>query len=245
MIRFLARRVLQAVPLLLVISALVFLLIHAVPGGPLAIYLSNPNVRPEDIERLRRALGLDRPLWEQYLVVARRRSCSGDWGYSFSDGRPVVMRIARARAGDARTRRRRRSSSRSRWRCRPASSRPLRAAAGSTGASARWRSPGFRCRRSGSACCCRCCSRSASAGCPLRAGRRSAAAVSSITLHTCAAGDGARGRPGGGWSRYLRGSMIERWRSPSCRRARAWRSGARACSCGTRCATRSDRCWRW
>ena len=36
------------------------------PGGPLAIYLSNPNVRPEDIERLRRALGLDRPLWQQY-----------------------------------------------------------------------------------------------------------------------------------------------------------------------------------
>jgi len=91
-LRFLARRVLQAIPLLLVISALVFLLIHAAPGGPLAIYLSNPNVRPEDIERLRRALGLDRPLWQQYwswlLAFAQ-----GDWGYSFSDGRPVASRI--------------------------------------------------------------------------------------------------------------------------------------------------------
>ena len=50
--RFLIRRLLQAIPLLLAISVLIFLLIHAVPGGPLAIYLSNPNVRPEDIERL-------------------------------------------------------------------------------------------------------------------------------------------------------------------------------------------------
>src|SRR5213594_3517894 len=89
---FLGRRSLQAIPLLFVISAVVFLLIHAAPGGPLAIYLSNPNVRPEDIERLRRALGLDRPLWQQYWswLAAFTR---GDWGYSFSDGRPVASRI--------------------------------------------------------------------------------------------------------------------------------------------------------
>src|SRR5882672_9326762 len=92
MLRFLARRCLQAVPLLLLISALVFLLIHAAPGGPLAIYLSNPNVRPEDIERLRRALGLDRPLWQQYWSWLAAFA-QGDWGYSFSDGRPVASRI--------------------------------------------------------------------------------------------------------------------------------------------------------
>lgn len=93
MVRFLVRRSLHALPLLLAISGLVFLLLHAAPGGPLAIYLSNPNVRPEDIERLRRALGLDRPLWEQYWswLTAFAR---GDWGYSFSDGRPVASRIA-------------------------------------------------------------------------------------------------------------------------------------------------------
>jgi peptide/nickel transport system permease protein len=91
-LRFLGRRTLQAVPLIAAITALVFFLIHAAPGGPLAIYLSNPNVRPEDIERLRRALGLDRPLWEQYVswVAAFVR---GDWGYSFSDGRPVLSRV--------------------------------------------------------------------------------------------------------------------------------------------------------
>jgi peptide/nickel transport system permease protein len=89
---FLARRCLQALPLLLVISVLVFALIHAAPGGPLAMYLANPNVRPEDIERLRRALGLDRPLSEQYWswLAAFVR---GDWGYSFSDGRLVTARV--------------------------------------------------------------------------------------------------------------------------------------------------------
>jgi len=93
MTRFLARRSLQALPLLLFVSALVFVLIHAAPGGPLAVYLANPNVRPEDIERLRRALGLDRPLWQQYAswLLAFVR---GDWGFSFSDGRPVISRIA-------------------------------------------------------------------------------------------------------------------------------------------------------
>jgi len=89
---FIARRTLQAIPLLFVISALVFLLIHTAPGGPLAIYLSNPNVRAEDIERLRHAFGLDRPLWQQYWswLAAFAR---GDWGYSLSDGRPVAQRV--------------------------------------------------------------------------------------------------------------------------------------------------------
>ena len=90
--RFLVRRCLHAVPLLLLVSIVVFLLIHAAPGGPLAIYLANPNVRPADIERLRRALGLDRPLWQQYWTWLWAFG-HGDWGYSFSDGRPVAARI--------------------------------------------------------------------------------------------------------------------------------------------------------
>jgi peptide/nickel transport system permease protein len=90
--RLLARRLAHAVPLLFLISALVFLLIHAAPGGPLAIYLANPNVRPEDIERLRRALGLDRSLWQQYWSWLAA-FVAGDWGYSFSDGRPVLTRV--------------------------------------------------------------------------------------------------------------------------------------------------------
>ncbi len=92
MIRFIVRRFAQSVPLLLVISLLVFALIHAAPGGPLSTYLENPNVRPEDIERLRKAMGLDRPLGVQYLswLWAFVR---GDWGFSYADGRPVLDRL--------------------------------------------------------------------------------------------------------------------------------------------------------
>lgn len=86
------RRAAQSVPLVLIVSLLVFALLHAAPGGPLSVYLENPGVRPEDIERLRRALGLDQPLLIQYLRwlggVAR-----GDWGFSLSDGRPVAERM--------------------------------------------------------------------------------------------------------------------------------------------------------
>lgn len=87
-----AGRLLRAIPLLLGLSLLVFALVHAAPGGPLTVYLSNPNVRPEDIARLERLLGLDRPLHEQYLswLAAFAR---GDWGFSYVDGRPVLERI--------------------------------------------------------------------------------------------------------------------------------------------------------
>lgn len=86
------RRLAQALPLLLLISLVVFALLHAAPGGPLAIYLENPNVRPEDIERLRRSLGLDRPLSVQYLSWLKG-FVVGDWGYSYADGRPVTVRM--------------------------------------------------------------------------------------------------------------------------------------------------------
>lgn len=86
------RRLAQAVPLLLAVSVVVFALLHAVPGGPLAAYLENPNVRPEDLARLSAALGLDRPLPEQY---ARWLAgfVRGEWGYSLADGRPVAARL--------------------------------------------------------------------------------------------------------------------------------------------------------
>jgi peptide/nickel transport system permease protein len=92
MLAYVLGRLLRAVPLLLGLSILVFALIHAAPGGPLTVYLSNPNVRPEDIARLERLLGLDRPLHEQY-VSWLSAFLQGDWGFSYVDGRPVLDRI--------------------------------------------------------------------------------------------------------------------------------------------------------
>ena len=92
MLRIVGRRLAQGLPLLFIVSLIVFALIHAAPGGPLATYLDNPNVRPEDIARLRTAMGLDRSLPVQYIswLAAFVR---GDWGYSYADGRPVFARI--------------------------------------------------------------------------------------------------------------------------------------------------------
>src|SRR5262245_45970889 len=86
-------KVLSALALLLLISAGVFGLLHLIPGGPLAVYLSNPGVRPEDLDRLRRSLGLDQPVWRQYLQWLGG-FVAGDWGFSYSDGRPVFDRVA-------------------------------------------------------------------------------------------------------------------------------------------------------
>ncbi|MEZ5290806.1 MAG: ABC transporter permease [Vicinamibacterales bacterium] len=91
-IRLALRRLAEAVPLLFLVSAITFGLLQLVPGGPVEVYLSNPGVRPEDIARLRQALGLDRPLWVQY-VSWLGAFVTGDWGYSFSDGRPVLTRV--------------------------------------------------------------------------------------------------------------------------------------------------------
>lgn len=92
MLHTVAQRAGQSVPLILIVSVLVFALLHAAPGGPLTIYLENPGVRPEDIERLRRALGLDQPLSAQY-VRWLGAFVRGDWGFSLSDGRPVAERM--------------------------------------------------------------------------------------------------------------------------------------------------------
>jgi peptide/nickel transport system permease protein len=92
MLGYVAGRLIRAVPLLLGLSLVVFALVHAAPGGPLTVYLTNPNVTPEDIERLERALGLDRPLPEQYLRWLFA-FVTGDWGYSYVDGRAASERV--------------------------------------------------------------------------------------------------------------------------------------------------------
>lgn len=91
MLRFLIRRLLQAIPVLFGVSVGVFLMLHLVPGDPAEIVAGQMASR-EDVENVRRALGLDRPLLEQYLQFAGR-ALSGDFGTSFRTGRPVSEEI--------------------------------------------------------------------------------------------------------------------------------------------------------
>jgi len=92
MTQYIIRRIIQAIPLLLVISLTVFVLMNLIPGGPLAAYENNPNITPEDLARLKRELGLDAPIhvryWNWLTAVVR-----GDWGISEVTRRPALVEI--------------------------------------------------------------------------------------------------------------------------------------------------------
>lgn len=92
MIRFVLRRLAQAVPLLVGVSLLAFGLMHLAPGGPLAIYTLNPTIQVQDIERIRAVFGLDQPVHIQYVKWAAG-IFSGNWGNTFFGGRPVLTVI--------------------------------------------------------------------------------------------------------------------------------------------------------
>ena len=87
--RYILRRLLQALPLLLGISVASFAILKAVPGGPLAAYEASPDITDEDIRRLEHAFGLDQPVPIQYLSWLGR-FVVGDWGYSFVSHQPVL-----------------------------------------------------------------------------------------------------------------------------------------------------------
>ena len=66
LIRYLARRALHAVPVLIGIVTLIFVILHLAPGDPTTAYF-HPDIPPEVLERMRAGLGLDEPLHVQYL----------------------------------------------------------------------------------------------------------------------------------------------------------------------------------
>lgn len=90
MLVYVIRRVMQSAVVLLVMSGLVFVGVFAI-GNPVDI-LVNPNADQRDIERAIKGLGLDRPLWEQYLVFLRQAAL-GDLGKSFVFNVPAVQLI--------------------------------------------------------------------------------------------------------------------------------------------------------
>jgi peptide/nickel transport system permease protein len=90
-LRYLVRRILLTIPVLLGVATLVFSLIHLVPGDPAQAMLGD-GASPQDIADLRVSLGLDRPLLDQYVTFLRQ-AVTGDLGRSFRTGQPVTMMI--------------------------------------------------------------------------------------------------------------------------------------------------------
>jgi len=90
-LRFLSRRLLEALLALLFTSILVFSMIHMIPGDP-ALLVAGLEAGPEVVERIRRDLGLDRPLPIQYGSFLWN-ALQGDFGVSIRTGLPVLREI--------------------------------------------------------------------------------------------------------------------------------------------------------
>ncbi|MCO6452222.1 MAG: ABC transporter permease [Caldilineales bacterium] len=91
--RYLIRRVLQAIPLLFILSIVLFFMVRSAPGGPLAQAERNPNITAEQLEVLRERMGLNEPLYLQYSKWMRNIVLEGDLGHSIKSNRPVAEMI--------------------------------------------------------------------------------------------------------------------------------------------------------
>lgn len=91
MTQYIIRRLLQMIPITLGILTLVFSLIHLIPGDPAAA-IAGEAARPQDIIAVRKALGLDQPLWKQYVTYVGNVA-HGNLGQSFVTHENVSKQI--------------------------------------------------------------------------------------------------------------------------------------------------------
>jgi peptide/nickel transport system permease protein len=113
--QYIVRRLLQAIPMLLMVSIVLFALVNLAPGGPLSAYSRTNRMPEEKKEAIRRSFGLDKPLPVQYIVWlagndwmpidtdgngitdsygTRKGVLRGDFGFSYKTREPVLDQIA-------------------------------------------------------------------------------------------------------------------------------------------------------
>ncbi len=90
--RYITRRLIQLLPVLWIISMIVFILLQLTPGDPIAALEDNPNITAEDRERYAESLGLNDPLHIKYLKWSKNL-ITGNWGISIATKRPVLEEI--------------------------------------------------------------------------------------------------------------------------------------------------------
>lgn len=93
MLSYVGRRLLASVPLIFGITVICFLLMNVMPGDPVEMMVSPIHMSPETYQAKREMLGLDKPLVVRYFRWLNE-AAHGNLGYSFTDGRPVLERIA-------------------------------------------------------------------------------------------------------------------------------------------------------
>jgi peptide/nickel transport system permease protein len=92
LIRFVLRRAVASIPVVIGVTLITFLLLHATAGSFVPGLDLNPSIRPEDVIRIKHNLGLDQPLYLQYWYWISGLA-HGDFGRSLVDGSPVMSHI--------------------------------------------------------------------------------------------------------------------------------------------------------
>jgi peptide/nickel transport system permease protein len=92
MTKYFIRRLLQVIPVVLVVVVFNFALVRLAPGDPIQYIIGEATVGDEVIAQIRRNVGLDRPVHEQ-LVIYLSNLARGDLGFSYVSHQPVIQRI--------------------------------------------------------------------------------------------------------------------------------------------------------
>jgi ABC-type dipeptide/oligopeptide/nickel transport system permease component len=92
MIFYVIRRLLAAIPTLLAVLTLVFVIVRIVPGDP-AVAILGDRATPAAVEAMQHRLGLDRPIWAQY-VTFMSHTLRGDFGTSMVTNRPILQDVS-------------------------------------------------------------------------------------------------------------------------------------------------------
>ncbi|WP_077330317.1 nickel ABC transporter permease [Virgibacillus siamensis] len=87
MLRYISKRIIELIPILLVISILVFLFVHLIPGNP-ARLVAGKQATFQEVQSVAEELGLNEPLWKQYFSYMKGLF-QGDFGTSLKTGIPV------------------------------------------------------------------------------------------------------------------------------------------------------------
>ncbi|MFM9447326.1 ABC transporter permease [Streptomyces acidiscabies] len=88
--RYVARRLLQMIPVFFGTTLLIFLMVYALPGDPVAGLFGDKAGSPQVIAALRHQYGLDQPIWEQYFNYMKGILLHADFGTQIASGRPVT-----------------------------------------------------------------------------------------------------------------------------------------------------------
>ena len=88
---YILKRLVSAIPVLLGITIIVFLIMSLIPGDPATAILGS-YATPENVEKLNRDLGLDKPMVQRYFIWLGNM-LTGDFGRSFSLNRPVLDEV--------------------------------------------------------------------------------------------------------------------------------------------------------